>query len=418
MGNHDDASSFHHSLQPFLDEQLAAGIDIGGRLVENHDRRMVETRSGDTEELSLPFGEIAAVIIKHRLIALGRTADEGISVRSDTGIFHFFLRRMSPDITDIVEDGIGEKMGILGHHGERPSQGIESDILNIDAVIGNLSAVDRIEPGEKRDDCRLSGSGRADKGHLLSGVYLKGDAFKNLLAFHIGEMDILKADDTLNRSCRSVFHFPDITFGELFALFVGKKQCDLTLVFLTLFIEETENPFGTCTGDENRIEMLGEVVERLAGISGEDEIRLQSAEGERTRPTGTEGENAADGRNGEIEVTERDKERRVDLGMVEGILARFSPFFVIAVELGKAFLFVGKGLDDPDAGDVLFDDGVDIGEGLLLKPVVFSGNLRIDEHEDEHDKEEEDDDEGEGDIDDKEGDDGADHVGEGEDDVG
>ena len=151
------------------------------------------------------------------------------------------------DIADVVGDGVGEEMSVLCHHGNRSAQRFQGDIFDVDAIVGDLSAVERIEPRKQGDDGCLASTGGADKGNFLARVDFKGDIVKNLFSFHIGERDMRKDDVPVKRdSVTCFFAAKHITLGKLFGSFIDKLKFVFSLIVLFFFVQEGENSLRTC----------------------------------------------------------------------------------------------------------------------------------------------------------------------------
>ena len=52
----EDGAAFHDGVHTLLDKLFGMGVDGGGSLVENHDRRIGDRAAGDGEKLSLALG--------------------------------------------------------------------------------------------------------------------------------------------------------------------------------------------------------------------------------------------------------------------------------------------------------------------------------------------------------------------------
>ena len=66
---------------PRLNDRLGTGVDGGGRLIEDHDRRIGHRSTGDGEQLTLALGQAAAVAGQHEcLIAVRQAADEIVRI--------------------------------------------------------------------------------------------------------------------------------------------------------------------------------------------------------------------------------------------------------------------------------------------------------------------------------------------------
>ena len=89
--DHEHGSDIHHPLERILDQNLGLGIDVGGRLVEDHDLRLMHDGAGKGEQLPLPCREVVAPLA-HLLVESPReTVDEGIGVDVFAGRAHFVV---------------------------------------------------------------------------------------------------------------------------------------------------------------------------------------------------------------------------------------------------------------------------------------------------------------------------------------
>ncbi len=94
--HHEDAVGAHHARKAMRDENgrapfgealerfaqgfLALGIERGGGLVEQQDRRVAQEGAGNGDALLLPAGEAPREFAHGRLVALRKRADEGIGL--------------------------------------------------------------------------------------------------------------------------------------------------------------------------------------------------------------------------------------------------------------------------------------------------------------------------------------------------
>ena len=54
----------HHVVEPLVDLRLGDGVERGGRLVENEERRVLIKRTGDGDLLPLAAGDLDALVVK------------------------------------------------------------------------------------------------------------------------------------------------------------------------------------------------------------------------------------------------------------------------------------------------------------------------------------------------------------------
>src|SRR6516162_389737 len=76
VGDGDDGPAPEEAAQRLLDRLLGFGVEGGGRLVQENDRRGAQESAGYGEALSLAAGELEAAFADDGLEALGQAFDE------------------------------------------------------------------------------------------------------------------------------------------------------------------------------------------------------------------------------------------------------------------------------------------------------------------------------------------------------
>ena len=95
--HHQDLVGAHHGREPVrdhergaadadavelgLDRLLGRGVERGGRLVEDQDRRILQQRARDRDALLLAAGELEPALADLGLVAVGQRHDEVVDVR-------------------------------------------------------------------------------------------------------------------------------------------------------------------------------------------------------------------------------------------------------------------------------------------------------------------------------------------------
>ena len=64
MRNVNGGLAAHHVVEPLVDLRLGDGVERGGRLVENEERRVLIKRTGDGDLLPLAAGDLDALVVK------------------------------------------------------------------------------------------------------------------------------------------------------------------------------------------------------------------------------------------------------------------------------------------------------------------------------------------------------------------
>ena len=82
MGNDQAAAPFHHPLQRLLDQRLALGIEVAGRLIQNEHAGILEDHAGDGHPLLLAARQPVAPLANDGVVPLGQASDEIVDIGS------------------------------------------------------------------------------------------------------------------------------------------------------------------------------------------------------------------------------------------------------------------------------------------------------------------------------------------------
>ena len=91
----DERRAVHHQVRErLLHEQLRFGVERGGRLVEDQNRRVLQQRARDRDPLALAAREPLAALADRRVVAVRQRRDEVVRVGGARG--RLDLLRASP----------------------------------------------------------------------------------------------------------------------------------------------------------------------------------------------------------------------------------------------------------------------------------------------------------------------------------
>ena len=221
MGDQQHRFVFALCLHSLEDDPLVQAVQIGGRLVQQQKRCIVQERTRHTDALTLAAGKGTAQLTHRGVIALGQAADETIQCSFFAGRFHLFPGGIPLCNADVVLDGVIEQFGLLGHKALLRTQGggvHPADILfpKADAAAGHIP-----EPHQPQEG-RLSAARTARDAHDLLFQNGQAQVMQDLL-FGIGKAHML---------CRSTCK------GGVCA--VGHIHRD------RLFLQQVQNTVGAC----------------------------------------------------------------------------------------------------------------------------------------------------------------------------
>src|SRR5699024_1874425 len=127
------------------------------------------------------------VAAQMRVIAVGQHIDKLICVRKPCRSKYFLVRRVKLSVPDILHDRSDKQMRILKHDSERPAQICLLDLVDVDAVIADLTVLHIIEAVNQVCNRSLSSSRGTYKCQLLSRLCVQRQIMKHHLAFRISK---------------------------------------------------------------------------------------------------------------------------------------------------------------------------------------------------------------------------------------
>ena len=90
-------TSVHEAVHAGLHDGLRAGINRAGRLIEDHNRRIGNSRTRDGKQLALTLRQTAAVTVDDGIVAVRQSADEVVRVGQLSGSRDFLVGRIQTD---------------------------------------------------------------------------------------------------------------------------------------------------------------------------------------------------------------------------------------------------------------------------------------------------------------------------------
>src|SRR6185503_16018504 len=144
-----------------------------GGLVENHQRRILEKHSGDSDALPLTAGELHASLADAGVKALRKALDElhrvGCLRRQANGVFTG-LTTVGADagVSDVLANRSAEESRLLRHDADSAPQLGQREVADVDAVEGDSTRRNVPESRQQRCDGRLAGATGPDEGDDLA----------------------------------------------------------------------------------------------------------------------------------------------------------------------------------------------------------------------------------------------------------
>ena len=292
-------------------------------------------------------------------------------------------------------------MRILQDHAEAAAQIVLADLVDIDAVIPDLTVRNVIEAVDEVRDRRLACARRADKGDLLARRRIEIDVMQNDLLWRIAEVHVMEhhvASELRigHGAVRLMRMLPRPHAGALLAL--GQRAVrmldrvdkgHIALIRLGLLIEQPEHALRTGHGHNDGVQLLADLRDGLVEAAVERHERRERAERQtdiamqRQRRARHDAQYIAD-------VAELGVDRHEDVCVAVGAAGAVAQLLVELVEALDGGLLVVEDLHDLLALHHFLDVAVNLAEVLLLPDEELAGLpgdlLRGEQHQSHHDE--------------------------------
>src|SRR5574343_372058 len=163
VGDGDRRAALDEVVERLLDLFFGLGVDRRGRFVEYQDARIDEQRAGDRDALALAAGQALAAFADQRVVAVRQAQDELVGVGGAGSGDNFLARCVRFAVGDVVGDGAEEQERLLQHKADVLTELGNRHGADIDAVDQHLAFGDIVETADQVDQRRLAGTGVADQ---------------------------------------------------------------------------------------------------------------------------------------------------------------------------------------------------------------------------------------------------------------
>ena len=156
-------------------------VERAETVVEEEDARVGRKRTCDSEALPLTAGDVRASLSDGAFKAFGLLADELARLGNVGRTANPLVVGAFRPIGDIARNRTTEQKRLLGNVAELPAQRVLAHIAHVNAVDGDASLADIVEPKRQLHDGRLPAARAADDGCGLSGLAREIDVVEDVL---------------------------------------------------------------------------------------------------------------------------------------------------------------------------------------------------------------------------------------------
>ena len=158
MGHSHRCACLHQTLQGILHQAFALSIEGRCGLIEDEDGRVLQDGTSNTHTLSLTTRETTASVADVRIVAVFALSDELMSVGNLCSLNNLLLkvRRVLFDAkSNIVSEAIIEKDSLLVHISDELAQGVQTQVLYVDAIDEHFAFLYVVVARDKIDERRF-----------------------------------------------------------------------------------------------------------------------------------------------------------------------------------------------------------------------------------------------------------------------
>ncbi|CAN4000066.1 Bifunctional chorismate mutase/prephenate dehydratase, partial [Dysosmobacter welbionis] len=193
VGDHDNGAATGQLGERFLDQSLVLGVRKGGRLIEDHDGRVLQNGPGQGDALLLAAGEISPLGANRGVHTLGQLLQNVSALGSRQRREHLLPGSVGAGSPDIFKDGGFEQAAVLEHKGNLIHEHMGIDLPHIHAAHLHRAGGGVPEAGDQAGGRGLAAAGGPHQGHGLSRLRREGDMGEGgCLRAVVGEAHILK----------------------------------------------------------------------------------------------------------------------------------------------------------------------------------------------------------------------------------
>jgi hypothetical protein len=190
VGDEEHRASATEPVDRLADQSGALRIDVGRRLVEDHERGVSEKGPRDCDSLQLPGRELAAAVPDEGVVSVGKLVDERVGAgKPCSGVYPLVAGRRSAE-ADVLGDGAPEERGPLRYPGDLRSPGGNIARGQVDGSDHHPPLRRFGEAQEKGGDGALASAARSHERDGLAGRELEVNCMEHrALPARVGERD-------------------------------------------------------------------------------------------------------------------------------------------------------------------------------------------------------------------------------------
>ena len=156
VGDHEDGPCTGKAREGFLDFCFAFGVEGGGGLVQQQDRRIAQDGAGERDALALAAGEVSAHLAGGRVIAAWHREDELMRVGGSGGRLDFGAAGVKAPKRDVAGDRVVKQRRVLRDERHVAAQALAGHVAHIETVDTDAAGRVVVEAHEQVEHSRFA----------------------------------------------------------------------------------------------------------------------------------------------------------------------------------------------------------------------------------------------------------------------
>ena len=148
----------------------------------------------------MSLGERAAVVLEHGVVAVRKTPNEVISTSKLCSLYAVFVSGVKTTVANVVQNGAREEVNVLKNNAKRATQRALLNLVDVDAVVANLTVFNVIEAVEQVSNGCFTCTCCTNKGNLLTRFCINRNIMQYGVAWLVAKVNIKETNVTLDWS--------------------------------------------------------------------------------------------------------------------------------------------------------------------------------------------------------------------------
>ena len=194
MGNGNDRLALYQPGHCLLNNRLVLRVDVGGRLIENDDRRVFQHGSGNGNSLPFSSGKMGTASAHHRLITIFQAADKSVTTGGFSYGLHLSVACAGFAHADVFAHSFVKQVVLLGNKSHLIIKLRQRDFFQVMSAQSDGTLFHVPEAADQLGNGRFTRTAWSYKGGHCARRYGERDIVQNFLVFVVTERYMIDLD--------------------------------------------------------------------------------------------------------------------------------------------------------------------------------------------------------------------------------